>query len=257
MTGRRAAFVSGGSSGIGFGLARALLGEGYAVTISARRPEPLEAAASELAASGGEVHHVAANFASADEVEAAVASHRDRFGCLDVLVNNAGVGLAEPVGKLTVKAVDLQFAVNLRSYLLCTNAAMELLRASSGAHVLNVSSIAGTAGQAGLAAYSASKAGVIGFTQALQGELGPHGIKATALCPAFVDTPMAGWVADEIGSDRLIRVSDVVEVALLLLRLSPACNVPTVVLEPPAGGLAGWGTPGDVEAAAAAARGGG
>jgi NAD(P)-dependent dehydrogenase (short-subunit alcohol dehydrogenase family) len=91
-----------------------------------------------------------------------------------------------------------------------------------------------------MATYSASKAGVVGLTQALQDELGPDGIKATSVCPAFVDTPMVDWIADRVGADRLISVDDVVAMVLALLRLSPGCNVPQIVLEPPAGKLIGW-----------------
>jgi ketoreductase len=239
MADRGVAFVSGGSSGIGYGLAAGLLGDGYAVTISARRTDKLAAAAESLSELG-EVHHVAANFAAEDDIECAIDSHHERFGRLDVLINNAGLGIVEPIDQLSAKALDRQLDVNLRGYMLCTSRAMAMLRASSRPHIVNVASIAGIHGQSGLSAYSASKAGILGFTHALREELGADGIKATALCPAFVDTPMVDWIADQIGRDRLIKVSDVVQVVLTLLRLSPQCNMPEVVLEPPAGGLPGW-----------------
>jgi NAD(P)-dependent dehydrogenase (short-subunit alcohol dehydrogenase family) len=88
-----------------------------------------------------------------------------------------------------------------------------------------------------MAAYSASKAGVVGFTQALGEELGSDGIKSSVICPAFVDTPMVTWLSDKVGGETLIQVSDVVAVVRTLIGLSPGCNIPQVVLEPPGSGL--------------------
>jgi NAD(P)-dependent dehydrogenase (short-subunit alcohol dehydrogenase family) len=248
LVAERAAFVSGGSSGIGYGIAEALLDDGYAVTVTGRRADKLAAATGRLA-EHGTVRGVAADFADAEAIEAAVASHAERFGRLDVLVNNAGVGAAEPVAAMTPKTIDLQLQVNLRAYLVCTAAAVELLRASTPAHIVNISSVSGVRGVGGMGAYSASKAGVVGFTQALSEELGPEGIKTSVICPSFVDTPMVGWISDELGSETLIQVSDVVAVVRTLISLSPACNIPQVVLEPPAGGLFAGGGEGDSFAA--------
>src|SRR5262245_21022621 len=96
----RAAIVTGGSSGIVFAIARMLLEEGYGVTLAARRPDKLQAAAAERGAQGGEMVHVAANMATEDAVQEVVAAHRNRFGRLDVLVNNAGVGIGAPVAEI-------------------------------------------------------------------------------------------------------------------------------------------------------------
>ena len=112
---QRAAIVTGASSGIGLEIARLLGEEGHAVTLAARRPEKLEAAAAQLAGEGLDVQHVAGNLGLEEDVQRVVAAHRERYGRLDVLVNNAGVGVGEPVGDLTTKKVDLQLATNLRS----------------------------------------------------------------------------------------------------------------------------------------------
>src|SRR5438309_11911226 len=89
----KAALITGGSSGIGFAIARALGEDGYGVTIAARRPEKLEQAAADLQAAGLDVHHVVANMREEEEIKGMVAEHRNRFGRMDVLVNNAGVGI--------------------------------------------------------------------------------------------------------------------------------------------------------------------
>ena len=91
----RAALITGGSSGIGLAIARALGEDGYGVTVSARRPDKLEAAADGLAGDGLDVHHVATQMTNEEEIAALFASHRERFGRLDVLVNSAGVGIGE------------------------------------------------------------------------------------------------------------------------------------------------------------------
>jgi NAD(P)-dependent dehydrogenase (short-subunit alcohol dehydrogenase family) len=229
---QRAAIVTGGSSGIGLGIARVLGEEDYAVTVAARRPEKLEEAVAGLRADGYDVNSVSGNLADEAVVQEVVCSHRERFGRLDVLVNNAGVGAGEAVGELTTKKVDLQLAINLRSPILFYRECTELLRAAGAEHrcalVVNTSSISGKSGEPWLSVYSATKAAVVGFTQAMHKELGGDGIKSTALCPAFVDTPMTDFVKEQINAEDMIQVSDVAETVRVLLKMSPGCIVPEV-----------------------------
>ena len=142
---QRAAIVTGGSSGIGLGIARVLGEEGYALTVAARRPEKLEEAVEGLRADGYEVNSVSGNLADEAVVQEVVRSHRERFGRLDVLVNNAGLGAGEAVGELTTKKIDLQLGINLRSPILFYRECTELLRAAGAEHrcalVVNTSSI--------------------------------------------------------------------------------------------------------------------
>ena len=229
---QRAAIVTGGSSGIGLGIARVLGEEGYGLTVAARRPEKLEEAVEGLRADGYDVNSVSGNLADEAVVQEVVRSHRERFGRLDVLVNNAWVGAGEAVGELTTKKVDLQLAINLRSPILFYRECTELLRAAGAEHrcalVVNTSSISGKSGEAWLSVYSATKAAVVGFTQAMHKELGGDGIKSTALCPAFVDTPMTDFVKEQISAEDMIQVSDVAETVRVLLKMSPECIVPKV-----------------------------
>jgi len=229
---QRAAIVTGGSSGIGLGIARVLGEEGYGLTVAARRPEKLEEAVEGLRADGYDVNSVSGNLADEAVVQEVVRSHRERFGRLDVLVNNAGVGAGEAVGELTTKKVDLQLAINLRSPILFYRECTELLRAAGAEHrcalVVNTASISGKSGEPWLSVYSATKAAVVGFTQAMHKELGGDGIKSTALCPAFVDTPMTDFVKEQISAEDMIQVSDVAEIVRVLLKMSPGCIVPEV-----------------------------
>jgi NAD(P)-dependent dehydrogenase (short-subunit alcohol dehydrogenase family) len=229
---QRAAIVTGGSSGIGLAIARVLGEEGHGLTVAARRPEKLEEAVAGLRADGFDVNAVSGNLADEGLVQEVVRSHRERFGRLDVLVNNAGVGAGEAVADLTTKKVDLQLGINLRSPILFYRECVELLRAAGAEHrcalVVNTASISGKSGEAWLSVYSATKAAVVGFTQAMHKELANDGIKSTALCPAFVDTPMTDFVKEQIKAEEMIQVSDVAEVVRVLLRQSPGCVVPEV-----------------------------
>jgi len=217
------ALVTGGSSGIGLAIARMLRDEGYALTLASRRAEKVQAAAEELGAFA-----VAADVGDADACARLVAEHRERFGRLDVLVNSAGVGIAGTVEHLPAKHFDLQLGVNLRGLFLVTQAAIPLLRDSHGL-IVNLASIAGTLPTPGLATYGATKAAVISLTRSLNEELDGDGVRAIAICPGFVDTPMAEWSG--LPGEEMIRPEDCAEVVRLCLRLSPHARIPQVVIE--------------------------
>jgi NAD(P)-dependent dehydrogenase (short-subunit alcohol dehydrogenase family) len=235
----RAALITGASSGIGLAIAEMLGQEGYALTVAARRPEKLEAAAAGLRERGHDVHHVAGNLGDEDTIKAVVAAHLERFGRLDVLVNNAGVGAGEAVDALTTKRVDLQLATNLRSVFLFYREAVPALRRAGAEHrnalVVNTSSISGKQGEAWLSVYSATKHGVVGFTQAMNKELAAAGIKSCALCPGFVDTPMSDFIKGAVPAETMIQVQDIAESVRFLLRTSPGCVVPEIQFLQPGG----------------------
>jgi NAD(P)-dependent dehydrogenase (short-subunit alcohol dehydrogenase family) len=219
----RAALVTGGSSGIGLAIAQLLRDEGYDLTLVSRTPEKIEAAAGKLGAMA-----VVANVADPEDCARAVASHQERFGRLDVLVNSAGVGLGGLVEELDLKKLDLQLDINLRGLFLVTQAAIPLLRETRG-WIVNLASIAGTLPTPGLATYGATKAAVIALTRSLNAELDADGVRAIAICPGFVDTPMAQWSGLE--QEEMIRPEDCAEVVRMCLRLSPTARIPQVVIE--------------------------
>jgi NAD(P)-dependent dehydrogenase (short-subunit alcohol dehydrogenase family) len=233
----RAALVTGASSGIGLAIAHVLGEEGHGLTVAARRPEKLAAAAGELRARGFEVEQVAANLLGEEDVRRAVAAHRERFGRLDVLVNSAGLGVGAALADIQTKRADMQLDLNLRAIILFYRECSDLLRAAGAEHrnalVVNLSSISGKSGQPWLSVYSATKAAVIGWTQAMNKELNGEGIKSVALCPGFVDTAMTEFVAEHIGRENMIRPEDVGESVRFLLRTSPNCVVPEIVFQRP------------------------
>jgi NAD(P)-dependent dehydrogenase (short-subunit alcohol dehydrogenase family) len=218
-----AALVTGGSSGIGLAIARMLAEEGFQLTLVSRTAEKVQAAANDLGAVA-----VAGDVSREDDCERVVREHAERHGTLEVLVNSAGIGIGGSSEQLSAKHWDLQFGVNLRGAFLVTRNAIPLLRESRGL-VVNLASIAGTIPTPGLAAYGASKAGLISLTRTMNAEFEGDGIRFHALCPGFVDTPMAQWSG--LKGDEMIQPEDCAEVVRMLVRLSPRARIPQVVIE--------------------------
>src|SRR3954447_24269223 len=175
----RAALVTGGSSGIGLAIARALGQDGYGLTISARRPEKLEEAVKGLTDEGLDAQAVPANMTDEDAIKQVVSAHRDRYGRLDVLINNAGVGIGSAIAEAETKKLDMQLDVNLRGVYITLRECIPMLKEAGAEHrkalVVNTASIAGVRHQPWLAAYSATKAAVIGLSGAGHGGAGGGG----------------------------------------------------------------------------------
>src|ERR1700761_3157084 len=233
----RAALITGASGGIGLAIAAVLAEEGYGLTLSARRPEKLEGAVSHLREAGHEVQTVAANVADEEQLKGVFTAHEEKYGRLDVLVNNAGVGVGAALGDIQTKFLDMQLAVNLRSIILGTREGIPLLRKAGAEHrkalIVNTASIAGKAGQPWLSIYGATKAAVVNFSVATEREVGGEGIACTALAPAFVDTDMTEFVKGSVPGEEMIRPSDIGEAVRYLLKTSPYCHIPEIVFTRP------------------------
>ncbi|MDX6511160.1 MAG: meso-butanediol dehydrogenase / (S,S)-butanediol dehydrogenase / diacetyl reductase [Gaiellaceae bacterium] len=225
----KSALVTGGSSGIGLAIARMLREEGFELTLTARTRSNLESAARELDATA-----IPGDVSREEDCTRMVTGHGVRHGGLDLLVNSAGVGVGGSLETLSVKQLDLALTVNLRGAFLVTQAALPLLKASRGL-VVNVASIAGTIPAPRLGAYAASKAGLISLTRTINVEHAADGIRATALCPDFVDTPMTAPM--DLPPEQMIRAEDCAEVVRMLLRLSQNARIPQIVVERPGGYL--------------------
>ena len=217
------ALITGGSSGIGLAIARMLRDEGFALTLASRTAEKVEAAAADLAA-----HAIAADVSKPEECARVVEEHVAREGGLDLLVNSAGIGIAGRVEDVQLKHLDRQLAINLRGLVLVTQAAIPHLRKTKG-WVVNLASIAGTQPVPILPIYAASKAAVISLTHSLNADLDDDGVRAIAICPGFVDTPMADFSG--LPGGEMIQPEDCAEVVRMCLRLSPRARIPQVVIE--------------------------
>ena len=182
------ALVTGGSSGIGLAIAR-MLGRG-GLRADARRAHARAARGCRSRARRAVA--VAADVSSEDDCVSLVAEHVERHGGLDVLVNSAGVGIAGQIGDTSTKHFDLQLGVNLRGTFLVTREALPHLRPRRASSSTSPRSPARSR-PPGLATYGAAKAAVIALTRSLDREEAESGVRVTALCPGFVDTPMAAW----------------------------------------------------------------
>ncbi|WP_167097815.1 SDR family oxidoreductase [Mycobacterium sp. DL592] len=231
----RSAIVTGASGGIGSAIAAMLHEEGFSLTLVGRDPGKLEAVASGLTqVPGPPVNVLAGSLAAEAFLDEIVAEHARRHGSLDLLVNNAGIAGERPVGEVTADFLDEQLAVNVRAVILLTGKCLRLLKESvqqrKTAQVVNIASNAGKRGEAGLSAYSATKFAVVGFTEALHDELSTSGIKATAICPGLVDTPMADGYRDSVSPGEMIAPADIAEAIRMTIRVSRSCVVPEIVL---------------------------
>jgi 3-oxoacyl-[acyl-carrier protein] reductase len=233
----RSALVTGASRGIGLEIANRLAGEGYDLTVSARRSEGLLEAADGLRDGGGVgVHPVVANLANDAEVSGIVSEHAARYGCLDLLVLNAGVGAVGQIAEMSAKNYVLVLNVNLKAQFLLIQQALPLLRKAAaldprrGARVVALASITGVAAEPGLSAYGASKAGLISMCETLSLEESENGVSATAISPGYVATDMTSGMHDTVEEASMVPASDVAELVVALSRLSAKAVVPNIVI---------------------------
>lgn len=202
----KVAIVTGGTRGIGRGIAAAYLREGARVLITGTDAARAQAVAGELSTTG-DCAGIAADLTRMEAIQPIVDAALARFGRIDVLVNNAGIGSGTSVWDVSVDEWDRIVDVNLRASFFLSVAAARVMRTSGGGSLLNVSSIAGqNGGIAGSPAYAAAKAGVIGLTRALARRFAPDRIRVNALSPADIETDMtAGWPREL--RDRLIAIT--------------------------------------------------
>jgi len=183
----RVALVTGGARGIGAAIAAALAAEGADVTVLDVLADPAKDVAATLP---GEPWAVAADLRDPAQARGAVLATADRYGRLDVLVNNAGIFRETPLLDIPVDEWDAVFAVNVRSMLVTTQAAAPFLAAGPAGRIVNLASMGGKVGEPGQAHYAASKAAVIALTRVAAMELGPSGITVNCICPGYVATEM-------------------------------------------------------------------
>ncbi|MGZ8629635.1 MAG: SDR family NAD(P)-dependent oxidoreductase [Actinomycetota bacterium] len=193
----KVALISGGGTGIGAAIARRFASEGAKVVVTGRRHAPIETVAKEV---GG----IAVPGDASDPLHAAAAvSEATRaFGGLDVVVSNAGVGFGGTAGDVSDEAWRATIDINLSGALYLVRAAMPQLEARGGGSIVLVSSVSGLVSSASSAAYVASKAGMIGLAKSIAVDGGRRGVRANALCPGWVRTPMGDEAMDELADAR-------------------------------------------------------
>ncbi|MFQ5597056.1 MAG: SDR family oxidoreductase [Nitrospiria bacterium] len=222
------ALVTGGSSGIGFSIASALIEEGMVVAMMARDAKRLEKAAAQLRDAGGEVIALPGDVSKAEAVKRFVQEVVDEKGRIDLLVNNAGIYINGAIDTLSESDWDAVQNINLKGAFLCTQAVLPIMRKRQSGYVINISSVAGKMGFGEASAYCASKFGMMALTESLLEEaVGDH-IRSTAICPGYVATPMVAAV--DIPQEEMIPPGDIALLVKDLLHLSKQTIIKELVV---------------------------
>ncbi len=223
----KVALVTGSSRGIGKGIARGLAREGAGVVISARPSAALEQTESEFRESGATVLALPADVTDEAQVERLFGAAMERFGRLDVLVNNAGAFDGGPLDQLSLAAWNKVIAVNLTGPFLCTRAAMRIMKAQGGGRIINVASISAQRVRPNSAAYSASKHGVWGLTQVTALEGRDYGIAASCLYPGNtrVERVEQGGTTNITSGEPMMSVDELAQAAVWMALLPPHVNM--------------------------------
>jgi len=228
----RVAIVTGGSRGIGRAIARALVAEGVQVAVTGRSEAHLAAARPIIESSGpGAVETLQADVRRADDVQRAIDATVARFGGLDIVINNAGVGVFTSVAAMTAAQWTEVIETNLSGVFHACHAALPHLRQRGGGFIINISSLAGKNPFADGAAYCASKAGLNAFSEALMQEVRYDNIRVSYVMPGSVATEFVGGDAAK-GADWKIAAEEVAEVVVNLLRHNPRSLPSRVELRP-------------------------
>lgn len=211
--------ITGGSSGIGAAIAETLSREGMKLVLASRNRDRLEQVSKALP---GESMAMTADVASDAEVRALFDATEERFGQIDLVVNNAGIGLFKPIDELDVDEFDAVMDVNVRGVFLCTKYALAHMYRRNRGTVVTISSLAGKHGFAGGGVYSASKFAVMGLMESAFHEARTHDVRIVTICPGSVDTPFFENAGTEAGNrDRILAAEDVAEAVHLAVTLPP------------------------------------
>jgi 3-oxoacyl-[acyl-carrier protein] reductase len=202
----RVALVTGGTRGIGRAIARGLLDDGFGVALTGREPARVEAAAAELEAGGKPVLGLTAELGRAEDIQRIAAATQERFGRIDLLVNNAGITRDGLLIRMKDADWDEVLAVNLRAAFQLTRAVARLMAKQRSGRIVNITSAAGAMGTAGQANYSAAKAGLIGLTKSSARELAHWGILVNAVAPGLIETDMTAGLSSEIRDTYIAQV---------------------------------------------------
>ncbi|HID55647.1 TPA: SDR family oxidoreductase [Candidatus Poribacteria bacterium] len=223
------ALITGGSSGIGEGIAHAFAREGSDLALIARNPIRLERTASKLREQGVKVLTFSTDVRDERRIQEAVRETISVLGGIDILVNSAGTGRYAPVAEMDLEEWEEVIETNLTGTFICCKAVMPHMMERKRGRIINISSVAGKIGFATGSAYCASKWGVIGFSRSLAVEAKPYNIRVDVICPGTVDTPFPHSPA---ASKLMLEVEDVVKAVMFLLSLPERARVEDIVMHP-------------------------
>ena len=237
----RVALVTGASSGIGEATARALAAAGANVAITARRGERLSMLAEEIKKTGGRVLKIAADLVVEEENRRIVIETEARFGRLDILVNNAGVMLLAPIEGAAGADWRRMLDLNVMAPMLSTQAALPIMRARGGGHIVNIASTAGRIANPNVSGYSASKFGIVAFSESLRREVYKENIRVTVIEPGVVATELRDHIphpATKQAVDawaeslRQLQPEDVAKAVLFAVSQPDHVNINEILMRP-------------------------
>ena len=200
------AFVTGGATGIGFAIARALAARGATVAIFNRNQERAQSAVAAIAQTGGRAQAFEADVAQTASVEAGFEQALSCLGRVDILVNNAGITRDGLILRMSDAQWDEVLSTNLQGAFRCCRAVAKPMMKARYGRIINVSSVVGLMGNAGQANYAASKAGLLGLSRSLARELSSRNVTVNVVCPGYIETEMTGTLQDAVKSELLGRI---------------------------------------------------
>jgi len=229
----KVAVVTGGSRGIGFSVAQALLAEGAKVYICGRDPNTLPAALEKLRGiAPANVDGSAADVRNYENCRKLMRAAAERFGGLDILVNNAGVGIFKPVDQLSVEEWDVTIQTNLSGVFYCCREAIPLMRKRGGGYIFNISSLAGVNPMPTGSAYNASKFGLNGFSEAMMQDVRYDGIRVSYLMPGSVDTDFGGAPGAKSRANWKLTGEDVAKAVIDLYKFPSTALASRIEMRP-------------------------
>ncbi len=224
------ALVTGAGRGIGRAISLALARHGAHVVLAARSREQLEDLAGQIAAAGGQATVMPTDIADEAQIVRLFEQTAQQFGRLDILINNAGIGIFGQVQDFAAADLDRILAVNLRGPFLCCREAMKLMAPRKSGYIINLSSVVGFKGYPGQAAYTASKHGVMGLTKSLAVEAQAHNVRISAILPGGVDTTLVGDARPDLNTSVLMQPDDIARTVLYLLSLSERAAIDQIYI---------------------------
>ncbi len=241
MLAGKTALVTGASSGIGEATAKALAAEGARVAVSARRADRLETLVNEITQMGGEAYAVVADVADEDQARNMVITANEHLGHVDILVNNAGVMLLGPIGQADTEDWRRMVQTNVMGLMYATHAALPLMKAQGGGHIVNVSSVAGRTAREGSGVYNVTKWGVGAFSESLRQEVSRDKIRVTIIEPGAVKTELLDHIThadtkqqmeEWIGKMTPLESEDIANAIVYAVSQPARVNVNEILIRP-------------------------
>jgi NAD(P)-dependent dehydrogenase (short-subunit alcohol dehydrogenase family) len=227
----KVAIVTGAGRGIGKAVSLSLAKAGCRVILAARTREQIEAVQKEILSNGGDALAVPTDLTLDEDIYRLIETGQEKWGPVDILINNAGWGKRAAVVGANVNDWDRTFRVNLRAPMLLAKALLPHMITKGEGAVINIGSVSGKTGEANGAAYSASKFGLIGFTQSLYEEVREHGIKVAVILPGFVDTPLIP-PNRQLDRSKMIQADDIAQSVLFVLTSPATCCPVEITVRP-------------------------